>query len=148
MVVLNYPCLILGCTPIKLPWVFPGVPLKVNHEDDWDVHIVILTAAYRSMVHPSTGFSLNFLMLGREVTTPTDLVFQCPSCDFADVPEYVHVLQATFENWYRRARDRLHQAAKCQKKTHDTWMAQVCYNAGQAILKMSQRDSKFAPRYG
>ena len=24
-------------------------------------------------------------------------------------------------------------------------MAQVCYNAGQAVLKMSQRDSKFAP---
>ena len=57
----------------------------IVREDDWDVHIPILTAAYCSNVHPSTGFSPNFLMLRREVATPADLVF--PPSSGSGAPE-------------------------------------------------------------
>ena len=45
---------------------------------DWDLYIPLLTAAYRSTVHPATGFSPNFLMLGREVNLPVHVVFPTP----------------------------------------------------------------------
>ena len=44
-----------------------------NHQKDWDENINLLTAAYRSTVHSTTGFSPNYLMLGREVSTPLEV---------------------------------------------------------------------------
>ena len=46
---------------------------------DWDVHIPLLTAAYRSTRHPATGFTPNKLMLGREVNLPIDILYPRPS---------------------------------------------------------------------
>ena len=44
-----------------------------EHTTDWDLHIPVLTAAYRATVHPSTGFTPNFMMFGRETTMPVHL---------------------------------------------------------------------------
>lgn len=41
--------------------------------------------AYRSVEHETTGFSPNSLMLGREVSTPLDLMYEMPSC-VKDIP--------------------------------------------------------------
>ena len=41
----------------------------------WDVHLPLLTSAYRSCLHEGTGFSPNMLMLGRETRALIDLVF-------------------------------------------------------------------------
>ena len=42
-------------------------------QQDRDVHLPLLTAAYRSTSHGSTGFTPNKMMLGREVYMPVDL---------------------------------------------------------------------------
>jgi transposase InsO family protein len=49
-----------------------------ENQRDWDEHLPFVTAAYRSTVHESTGFSPNLLFLGREVYTPIDLLFGPP----------------------------------------------------------------------
>ena len=50
-----------------------------NHQSDWDEHLPFLTMAYRSAEHETTGFSPNYLMLGREVSTPLDIMYEMPS---------------------------------------------------------------------
>jgi transposase InsO family protein len=47
--------------------------------DDWDDHLPYVMSAYRSSVHDSTGCTPNKLMLGRESTTPVDLLYPLPS---------------------------------------------------------------------
>ena len=63
----------------------------VDHNKlDWDIHVPLLTAAYRSTVHPATGFTPNKLMLGREVNLPIDILYPRPAPqELSEVHEYV-----------------------------------------------------------
>ena len=59
-----------------------------DNQLDWDVHVPLLTSAYRSTVHPATGFTPNYLMFGREVNIPVDVLFPRPG---NDEPKEIHV---------------------------------------------------------
>jgi hypothetical protein len=48
-----------------------------NHKD-WDRQLPYVMMAYRATAHETTGFSPNMLMLGRETSTPLDLVYDMP----------------------------------------------------------------------
>ena len=50
-----------------------------DHQQDWDRHLPYVLMASRSSLHESTGYSLNMLMLGREVRTALDLMYELPS---------------------------------------------------------------------
>lgn len=103
---------------------------------DWDLYIPILTSAYRSTVHPSTGFSPNFLMLGREVSSPVDLLFPRPSeDDIKDIPEYVKEMLECLTECYDLARQQLKHAAENQKREHDTRIVQHKYSPGVLVYK-------------
>ena len=41
---------------------------------DWDVWVPMVMAAYRASMHEATGYSPNFLMYGREIWAPIDLI--------------------------------------------------------------------------
>ena len=45
-----------------------------GQQEDWDLHLATLGMAIRSTVNRQTGFTPNFLMLGREVLQPIDLM--------------------------------------------------------------------------
>ena len=38
-----------------------------DSQDDWDEHVPLLTMAYRSSVHESTGISPAIMMIGKEI---------------------------------------------------------------------------------
>ena len=61
---------------------------KVVAQDqrDWCERLPAVMAAYRSSVHSSTGFSPNFLVFGREVNAPIDIMLGRP-----DDPQYDNV---------------------------------------------------------
>ena len=46
---------------------------------DWDLHLPAAAAAYRASEHVVTGFIPNFMMLGREVRAPIDLILGIPT---------------------------------------------------------------------
>ena len=46
-----------------------------NHPSDWDFYIRKVCLAYNSSIHSSTGFSPFFLMFGREVKLPIDVMY-------------------------------------------------------------------------
>ena len=45
-----------------------------KHQKDWDSRLVFAMSAYRATRHRGTGYSPNFLVLGRETRAPPDLV--------------------------------------------------------------------------
>ena len=47
-----------------------------DQQTDWDLHLGTVGMAIRSTVTRQTGFTPNFLMLGREVLQPIDLMIQ------------------------------------------------------------------------
>ena len=80
---------------------------------NWDQYLSILTAAYRSTVHPATGYTPNFLMFGREVTLPVDILFPPPGVSQQPMPvEYVHNLRVLLEDVYHHVRKCLRHAAE------------------------------------
>ena len=51
-----------------------------GQQEDWDLHLTTVGMAIRSTVNRQTGFTPNFLMLGREVLQPIDLMLN-PGCE-------------------------------------------------------------------
>ena len=47
-------------------------------QKDWDIKVPAVMAAYRATIHEATGYSPNFLMFGRELRAPIDLVWGGP----------------------------------------------------------------------
>jgi hypothetical protein len=46
-----------------------------EHQNDWDEHLPYIAMAYRAAEHETTGNTPNYMMLGREVTTPLDIQY-------------------------------------------------------------------------
>ena len=46
-----------------------------DHQTDWDEMLPYVAAALRASPSESTGYSANYLMFGREVNTPADIVY-------------------------------------------------------------------------
>ena len=49
-----------------------------DHHRDWDERLQAVMAAYRASPHSSTGFSPNYVLLGRECRAPLDLLVGPP----------------------------------------------------------------------
>ena len=48
---------------------------------DWHLHVSAAAAAYRASEHVVIGFTPNFMMLGREIRAPLDIVLGAPAGD-------------------------------------------------------------------
>ena len=81
-----------------------------------------VVAAYGASEHVVTGFSPNFLMLGREVRAPIDVVFG-PPVEEADrwdsTNEFVAEVQQRYRLAYQIARESLHVEAKRRNDLYD-----------------------------
>ena len=110
--------------------------------EDWDLYIPVLTSAYRGTVHPATGFTPNFLMLGRETTMPVDMQFPQLHPYSSDISTYAVELEAQLIKCYHVARENLRRAAERQQKVHDTRISQNTYSPGQAVMKRAPQTSK------
>ena len=89
---------------------------------DWDDHLPYILLAYRSTVHDSVNFTPNFLMFGREVRVPVDIMYGdrqsasgVPTCPI----EYVEWVRNVMQNSYKIARENLEKSAIRQKRGYD-----------------------------
>ena len=74
---------------------------------DWDLHVPAAAAAYRASEHVVTGFTPNFMMLGREVRAPVDLIFGAPAGEeefWTSSHEFVADAQQRYRKSYAIAR--------------------------------------------
>ena len=87
-------------------------------------------------LHPSTGFTPNILMFGRESSGLVDLLFPIPKVGQGpSVPEYVVSKQERLVECYNLAREHLRAAAERQKRDHDTRVLQNKFQPGDLVWK-------------
>ena len=91
-----------------------------TNQRDWDEQLPYVTMAYRSTEHETTGLSPNMLMVGREVSTPLDLMFELPNLS-KPIPnnQWVWELRDRIEKAHTLVRQYTQQAMHRQKRNRD-----------------------------
>ena len=99
---------------------------------------------YRSSVQDSTGETKSFLMLGREVELPTDLLYgrhDTPKLLCDSPSEYAKNLQETLYDIHELAKPQLLKAGERQNKKYDHYAKQNQYK----IKTVSKTHEGYSP---
>ena len=118
----------------------------VLENQDWDEDIDLLMAAYRSTKHPATGYSPNYMMLGREVYSPLELQFPIRNnhiSHLTDQHRYAVELQERLSKCYLEARTKLKETAERQKRDYDTRTMKNAYDVESLVYKFNNVHHKF-----
>ena len=91
-----------------------------DNQKDWDVHLPLVMMAYRSSVREATTFTPYFMMFGRKICLPIDIMFGTQ----ADQEPLTHgnyaaTLRAKTENAYQIVRTRIQRVQKRTKHYYD-----------------------------
>lgn len=105
-----------------------------ENQRDWDLHLPYILMAYRSTEHETTSFSPNMLMLGREATTPLDVMYEMPP-DIKDIPasQWVWVLRERLESAHKLVRENIQGEMLRQKRYHDTKLSWSSFKPGEMV---------------
>ncbi|MES9882105.1 MAG: reverse transcriptase domain-containing protein [Sedimenticola sp.] len=90
-----------------------------DDQKDWDKKLPKVLLAYRSSVHSTTKFTPHFLMFGREVQLPVDVMFGGMGERFQSQKEYVQKTKAHLDEAFQMVRSNSKTALKQQKKVYD-----------------------------
>ena len=104
----------------------------------WDDHPSVLGMAVRSMVNRNTGFTPNFMMLGREISVPDHLFGLAELTPRREVPAYLKQLLDNMKYSHDIARDHLKESQLRQKLQYDIQLKENVYEKGDC----SQNSSK------
>ena len=115
---------------------------------EWDRNLPLLTLAYRSTVHDVTGFTPNFIMTGREMSLPLDIMMGAlPTSDRKNVPEYVQSLQVRMETCFQDVRESLKKFGERQKKYYNLSIFGKEYKPGDLVyLREKTRKKQVSPK--
>ena len=109
-----------------------------DNQKIWDIYLPLLTSAYRSCAHESTGLSPNQILLGPEVHQPISLAFGFPGSDYCPVSpvEYVTKLWNKMSEIQVYVRKHLGIAAETQKRDYDIRISSNTYSVGDLVYYM------------
>ena len=86
---------------------------------EWERHLPRLCLAYNTSVHPTTGYSPFFLMFGRPVRMPIDIMYGTPTPRPSSIPKYVKDLCGDLESAYERVQVCMGEQLDRQKELYD-----------------------------
>ena len=87
---------------------------------NWESHLRPLSLAYNTIVHPTTGYTPFFLMFGRQVQMPFDLMYgNSPSYVTTSTSEYASILMKRLQEAFSRVRTRMSHKFDRQKQIYD-----------------------------
>ena len=122
-----------------------------EHQKDWDSRLVFAMSAYRATRHTATGYSPNFLVLGRETRAPPDIVYghEEPGEEYDPLVER---LRGRLVEAYSEVRRQLRRSAGYNKRYYDVGVKPVRFEAGQWVWyfnlrKLQGRQMKWTPQY-
>ena len=104
-----------------------------GEQQDWDSHLDCLAAAYRASKHETTGFTPNFLMLGREVRLPGDVAIPQQNTPASGPAEYVDKMRERLHTAHQIARQHLKASTERQKERYDSHSCSHNYQRGDLI---------------
>ena len=97
-------------------------------------------AAYRSSRHEATQYTPNYLMLGREVHAPVDIVYGYPQTQTAtNYDDYAEELEERLKRAYSFVRGYLKKAAERNKKYYDLRVREKRYQVGDWVYCYQSR---------
>ena len=111
-----------------------------NHKQDWDLVVPHVLSAYRSTQHDSTGYTPNYLMYGRQVNAPVDIILgEKPQEQYEDFDAYVDQLQDRLYNAYEITRQALRKNADANKRKYDVRVRPTPYKVGDKVMVFNPR---------
>ena len=91
-----------------------------ENEHDWDLRLPLVMMAYRTSVQESTGCTPFYLMFGREICLPADVMFGLPPASAPQqVNQYALDLRTHLETAYQRVRSHMEMQQRRQKALYD-----------------------------
>ncbi len=129
------------------------ISMYVNkHQRDWDKYLPLLTSAYRSCEHASTGYSPNMMFLGRETYQPVEVLFGEPYLGYAqdvkgEICDYVIELRERMTTIYDLVRDHQQKMYQSKRKDCDTTSSFHHYKVGDLVfVRDSTRSKGLSPK--
>ncbi|KAK5868008.1 hypothetical protein PBY51_012455 [Eleginops maclovinus] len=119
----------------------------------WDLDLMI---PYAVMAYSDTSFTPNFMMFGREVSDPVDLVAGLPqdSGTLLSAPEYVQQTRQRLELAHQITRQALGEYVRHAKRQYDQNCCRTQYQIGDAVWnlikgtrRVKNKVRKFLPSY-
>ncbi|XP_062579619.1 uncharacterized protein LOC134241607 [Saccostrea cucullata] len=105
-----------------------------EHHSDWDRYLPYAMMAYRASVHETTGFTPNFMILGREVSTPLDIMYDMPnSVKYIPTNQWAWHLKETMEDAHRHVRENIKASMIRQKRYHDQKLSWQQFKKGDEV---------------
>ena len=103
----------------------------------WDGNLPLLSMAIRSTINRSTGFTPNFLMLGREISIPDDLFGVTTANKLSqDVSPCISELIKNMKVAHQAARDCLKQSQERQQAYYNRSKRQRTFDIGDLVYKL------------
>jgi len=124
-----------------------------ENQADWDAQLPYVMAAYRASQHEATKFTPNYLILGREVRAPVDLVYGTPEMTRpVAYATYADELDARMRQAYTLVRENLGVAAQRNKRAYDLRVHAQTYKVGEWVRyfhprKMVNRQDKWRRKF-
>ena len=95
------------------------IAMATKDQHDWDDHLPFLSMAVRATPQDSTGLTPNYLMYGRELSMPVDVMIGPPQDTPVTELEYVKKMQKKLTYAYGLARLNLKKSAERQSKYYN-----------------------------
>ena len=112
--------------------------LEMNQKKDWKQYVGVMTHAYNSTRHDSTGYAPFYLMFGRHPNLPIDLMFGLKTDDneesTATREQYIEDLRNRLETSYKTANEIAEKAKKRQKRLYDRGRHDAPLRIGDRVL--------------
>jgi transposase InsO family protein len=110
---------------------------------DWDDRVSLMTLAYRSTVHEVTGYSPNYLMLGREIFLPLDIMIgTLPEEQRKIAPTFVADLRRNLEDSFQDVREALSAYGERQRRYYDLRTRGEELKIGNVVYMMDKNRKK------
>ena len=122
-----------------------------EHQKDWDTRLVFALSAYRATRHRATGYSPNFLVLGRETRAPPDVIYGRPETG-SDYDSFVEQNRDRMVQAYDSVCQQLQRSAGYNKRYYDIGIRPSRFEAGQWVWyfnprKLQRKQMKWAQQY-
>ena len=104
-------------------------------EKEWDKYLPFIAASIRASVNRTTGFSPNLMMLGREVTSPLEMVTNLQTTEGMNPASYVSQLLQNMDKVHELARKSIRASVGRQKRTYDVKLYEHQYSVGDFVYQ-------------
>ena len=106
------------------------VAMTTEEQENWDEHLPFLSMAYRATPQDSTGLTPNYLMFGRELSMPVDVMIGLPEDQPMSELDYVKRMQKKLTYAYGMARMNLKKSAERQSRYYNKSKHGCQFNLG------------------